>query len=84
MCWEVLAFEPSRDNGGNDRGTMLVAYVVLDYQHRPDAALLGTNDWRKICAIDIAAPDGPFFRYGHFFSLETELKGEPFLKWVQR
>ena len=80
----MLAFEPSRDNGGYNRGTMLIAYVILDHQHRPDTALLGTNNRRKICAIDIAAPDGPFFLYAHFFSLETGIKGEPFLKWAQR
>ncbi len=80
----VFSFDVSRDSGGNDRGTMYVSCVILDHKYRPDAALLRANDRHKIRAVDVAAPDGPFFLYAHFFSLETGIKGEPFLKWVQR
>jgi len=46
------------DGGGNDGGTVVVSNVVLNDQHRTDAALLRAGGWRKVSVIDIAQLNG--------------------------
>ncbi|CAN4043134.1 DUF4320 domain-containing protein, partial [Dysosmobacter welbionis] len=48
------AFAGSAGNGRRDhRGAVPVAHIVLDHQHRPDAALLGADDRRQVCVVNI-------------------------------
>ena len=50
-------------------GLCLIPDVILDYQHRPDTALLGTDDRREICIEDVSTLDGVHLLSMHLFVL---------------
>ena len=56
-----LCGDCSSDHGG----TVFVPHIVLDDQHRPDAALLRADDRSQICVIDISS--------SHFYSFISDL-----------
>ena len=56
----VFSFHSSRDGCRNHGWTVLIAYIILNDQDRPDAALLRANGWREVNIVDISAMDGPY------------------------
>ena len=44
-----------RGNCGNDdRRTVFISDIILQYEHRPDSSLLGTDDGAQVGVINIA------------------------------
>ena len=71
----MLTF-PAGDRGCDHCGTVPVAHIVLENDHRTDSALLGANYRPQVCIVDITPADVLFavcFHHLHplFFWLNT-------------